>query len=210
MSYNYLSSMLKIPASYFGAQTMYNTNNRNNINEDYGTSDSEEDDEANTTTTTTTATAATAAAEGALAAAIKAGKKAGSKGWTPGENVNLFIALAALNITTNEGEKDPLWQSLVNLLQEKMSASTARPVSATRDHAKEMIQHCRTMNSWYSYLTTQDQHLPRCPSSTDAGFDDLFEDYCVNMWTMWKNSLHMRRKKQSVSGLLHGGIHQLF
>jgi hypothetical protein len=76
-----------------------------------------------------------------------------------------------------------------------MSASTARPVSATRDQAKEMIQHCRTMNSWYSYLTTQDQHLPRCPSSTDAGFDDLFEDYCVNMWTMWDKQSPDEKKK---------------
>ena len=76
-----------------------------------------------------------------------------------------------------------------------MSASTARPVSATRDHAKEMIQHCRTMNSWYSYLTMQDQHLPRCPSSTEAGFDDLFEDYCVNMWTMWDKQSPDEKKK---------------
>jgi hypothetical protein len=159
-------------------------------------SDSDEDyDEAANTAANTADTAANTAA---TKAGKILGKQLGSKGWGPAENVALFGALGELKITCNEGEKDPCWQSLVTLLKEKMSASTARPVGATREHAKDMIQHCRTMSSCYSFLTAQDQELPRCPVSTDDHFDESFSDYCTNLWTMWdKQSLD--EKKKSIS-----------
>ena len=99
-----------------------------------------------------------------------------------------------LKVKLYEVEKDPIWKSLADHLNNRAAA-------AARDHLKQLVQHARTMTSHYSLAVALrgDRQLlqPKEMDMTEEEFDLKFLEYCAAIWNEF-NTLAENKKRETI------------